>query len=449
MKRSIPSSNAASKAKKARVEIPDYHLTPSVKDESGNPIWPAPDDQMARARELIVECAKANQKTLICPDKDADGLTSGVILLRTLVALGLPESLIDVHLVQKGAAVVDEAERKAIASKQPKYIFILDHGSRKSPPVVPYPHKTLVIDHHYATESDFPDDSDHVTACNSPPVATTSLLTYTLCTALHPSVVEQCSWLCVIGTHGDLGSTIKWEAPFPDMTATLQAHSKKALNDAVSLVNAPRRTAAYDVASAWAALAGAADGPAPLLRNARLHEARREVAAEVERWTHTAPRFSADARVAVLRIASAAQVHPVVATRWAAHLRSSKLEVVMVANDGYLPGRVSFSCRIPKCARARDPPVNLIETLRGIAEGGEDGLLERLGDSFARGHKEASGGIISKECFEELMGVMGVGEKPVVRKAGENKKSVEKGTQRNTLMNYFAKSGQDLKGGVT
>ena len=401
---------------------------------------------MEKARGFIVECAKANQKTIICPDKDADGLTSGVILLRTLTALGLSKDLIDVHLVEKGAAVADEAEREAIASEEPKYIFILDHGSRKTPPLVPYPHKTLVIDHHYATESDFPDGSEHVTACNSPPVATTSLLTYTLCSPLHPSISEQCSWLCVIGTHGDLGSTIKWELPFPDMSETFKTHSKKALNDAVSLINAPRRTPAYDVATAWIALASASDGPAPLLRNARLHAARREVAAEVERCTHTAPRFSGDARVAVFRVSSAAQVHPVIATRWAGHLRSAKLEVVMVANDGYLPGRVNFSCRVPKCARARVPPVNLIETLRAIAEGGGESLVERLGESFAGGHKEASGGIVSKECFEELMSVMGVGERPTGKKDGENKRSVDKGAQKNTLMNYFAKSGQGLKG---
>jgi len=171
-------------------------------------------------------------------------------------------------------------------------------------------------------------------------------------------------------------------------------------------------------------------------------------AAEVERCAHTAPRFSGDARVAVVRVRSAAQVHPVVATRWAGHLRGAKLEAVLVANDGYLSGRVGFSCRVPKGARARDPPVNLIETLRAIAEGGGEGLLERLGESFARGHKEASGGIVSKEYFEELMGVMGVGEKPVGKKDGEDKKSADERAQKNTLMNYFAKSGQDLKEGV-
>ena len=43
----------------------------------------------------------------------------------------------------------------------------------------------------------------------------------------------------------------------------------------------------------------------------RLREAREETNAEVERCTHVAPMFSGDGKVALLRIASAAQVHPV------------------------------------------------------------------------------------------------------------------------------------------
>ena len=38
--------------------------------------------------------------------------------------------------------------------------------------------------------------------------------------------------------HGDLGTALKWRPPFPDMEATFRVHSKKAINDAVSAVNA-------------------------------------------------------------------------------------------------------------------------------------------------------------------------------------------------------------------
>jgi nanoRNase/pAp phosphatase (c-di-AMP/oligoRNAs hydrolase) len=374
------------------------------------------------------------------PDKDADGLTSGSILQKTLVLLGLDPSLISVHLLRKGGNIHGDEERAAMAAFEPSFIFVLDQGSRKSPPVIDLPHRALVIDHHQALDDDFPEQSVHVTACHSPPVATSSLLTYLICCEMHDRVSTTCDWLCVMGTHGDLGNTLKWEPPFPDMRATFKQYSKKAINDAVSLINAPRRTSSYNVGAAWAALT-AAKGPSELLTNRSLLAARAEVNAEVERCTHTAPQFSSDAKVAVFRINSAAQIHPVIATRWAGHLSSPKLEVVLVANEGYLPGMVNFSCRIPRSARARDPPVNIIEVLRGVADRAPDPTLRgRLGESFARGHKEASGGIVPKEEFEELMSIMEVGKKSE-GSASKSKKAKEGGTkQSNTLMNYFGKA---------
>ncbi|KAJ6439383.1 putative dhh family protein [Purpureocillium lavendulum] len=459
MKRAASSSaGAPPRGKKARPQVPDYHLTPSRRTDKGDTIWPAPEGQIERARQFIIEwyafpiqpytCDSSNypscsvtshQKTVIVPDKDADGLTSGAILRKTLLLLGLEAGLIEGHILQKGNTVHDDAERQAIAAKDPAYIFILDQGSRKSPPVIDAPHKALVIDHHWALDDDFPQGAEHVTACNSPPVATSSLLTYHICSALHDDVEFTCDWLCVMGTHGDLGNTLKWEPPFPDMKRTFKTHTKKALNDAVSLINAPRRTASYNVPMAWEALLAAAS-PADLLTNRALLSARAEVNAEVERCTHTAPKFSADARIAVFRISSPAQVHPVIATRWAGHLQSAKLEVVLVANEGYLPGMVNFSCRIPRSARAREPPVDIIATLRGLADGAADATLRaRLGESFARGHKEASGGIVPKQEFEELMAVLEMDRNASERKAAKSSKPLDKAKQSNTLDKYFAK----------
>ncbi|OAQ88916.1 single-stranded-DNA-specific exonuclease [Purpureocillium lilacinum] len=440
MKRQASSAPAApSRSKKPRPQVPDYHLTPSRRNGDGSAIWPAPEDQIERAREFILECVAAHQKTVIVPDKDADGLTSGAILRRTLILLGLEPELIEGHILEKGHTVHDEEERRTLAAREPAYIFVLDQGSRKSPPVVDIPHKALIIDHHWALDDDFPEGAQPVTACNSPPVATSSLLTYHICSGLHDDVEQQCDWLCVMGTHGDLGNTLKWEPPFPDMKPTFKKYTKKALNDAVSLINAPRRTASYNVPMAWEALL-AAGSPSDLLKNRELLSARAEVNAEVERCTHTAPKFSADARIAVFRISSQAQVHPVIATRWAGHLQSSKLEVVLVANEGYLPGMVNFSCRIPRSARARDPPVNIIETLRSLADKAPDQTLrERLGASFARGHKEASGGIVPKEEFEELMAVLEMDRKTSQPSVAKTKGSDGGNKQSNTLDMYFKK----------
>lgn len=111
----------------------------------------------------------------------------------------------------------------------------------------------------------------------------------------------------------------------------------------------------------------------------------------------------------------------------------------MVANYGYLPGKVNFSCRIARCARARDPPVNIIASLKGIAALDTTDLAQRLGESFARGHKEASGGIVGTAEFEELWKLMGVGETDPARAKARASKTGPVAAQKNTLNNYFAK----------
>ena len=67
-------------------------------------------------------------------------------------------------------------------------------------------------------------------------------------------------------------------------------------------------------------------------------------------------------------------------------------------------------------------------------------LVERLGGNFARGHKEASGGIVNTAEFEELCVLMKVGEKPEKAEGQSPKKNLEKSPQKNTLNNYFKKS---------
>lgn len=406
---------------------------------------------------LTAYSAKAQKRTLIVPDKDADGLSSGVILYRTLVALGLSEDLITAHLLTKGETVHSPSEAERMAAHEPGYIFVLDQGSRSSPAMVPSQSTTtLIIDHHHALESDFPEHSHHINASHFPPVATSSLLTYEICAPLHPSIPDQTAWLCCIGTHGDLGATLKWQPPFPDMSATLKQHTKSAITTAISLLNAPRRTATFDVLTAWTALLNAS-GPKDVAKDPRLNQARQEIAAEVERCTHTPPKFSKDGRVAVFRIDSEAQVHPLIATRWANHLKSKKLDVVMVANKGHLEGKVNFSCRIARHAKIRRSKegledVDIISILEEYASQDESGELRKMmGESFARGHRQASGGIVDAEAFEALVKVMGVGEKPDVEegKSGEQGKSPAKakvngvgGTpQKNTLANYFGKKG--------
>ena len=122
----------------------------------------------------------------------------------------------------------------------------------------------------------------------------------------------------------------------------------------------------------------------------------------------------------------------------AGFLKAKALEIVMVANTGYLPGMANFSCRIARSARARDLPVNIIESLEAAANLSTGDLVERLGEDFAKGHREASGGIVPQAEFEELMALLKVGEKPDPQPGSPSKKRKDPSVQKNNLRNYFA-----------
>jgi hypothetical protein len=48
-------SAEAPKPKKPKIIVPEYHLAPSRRYENGEIVWPAPKEQIERAREIIQE----------------------------------------------------------------------------------------------------------------------------------------------------------------------------------------------------------------------------------------------------------------------------------------------------------------------------------------------------------------------------------------------------------
>ena len=124
--------------------------------------------------------------------------------------------------------------------------------------------------------------------------------------------------------------------------------------------------------------------------HAVLNEARQQVRAEVARCSRVAPVVRPD--VALIRFSSKAQVHPLIATRWAPRL---KPRVVVAANDGYLPGRTNFAVR-------SQSDVDLVEWLRTL-----DFEPRRQGE-YANGHPRASGGSLATEDFERFLRAAGV-----------------------------------------
>lgn len=251
-------------------------------------------------------------------------------MYRTLTLLGLPPTKISIHHLAKCASIFSSTERAAIDSHDCTRIIVLDQGSQGGVSLANKTNqigqevKLMVLDHHYSKV--FPDDALTVSACESPPIATSSILTYCLCRDLHEKVTEKTDWLAIMGCFGDLGATaVKWgDGPWPaELGESVKIYTKKAITDSVSMINAPRRTAEFDgipihllrvfvslltesaftVAGAWSILEKAS-GPMEVAKSPLLRAARDRVNLEVERRTHTPPKFSKDGRVALLRISS-------------------------------------------------------------------------------------------------------------------------------------------------
>lgn len=55
MKRKPQHLEDQTRAKRSRPVVPEYHLTPSVRNDDGEIVWPAPVSQIRRAREIISE----------------------------------------------------------------------------------------------------------------------------------------------------------------------------------------------------------------------------------------------------------------------------------------------------------------------------------------------------------------------------------------------------------
>ena len=116
---------------------------------------------MAAARAFLRDCAAANAPTLLVPDKDADGLCGGMIIYRTLSALGLHQDNIHVHFVAKGSNVHNEAERERMEKYDTQFAIVVDQGSRRSGPIVRSAQdktqimRTLIVNHHWSDA--FPD----------------------------------------------------------------------------------------------------------------------------------------------------------------------------------------------------------------------------------------------------------------------------------------------------
>lgn len=337
--------------------------------------WPASEAALTAGRALLRSTAGP---VVVACDHDVDGLASGVLVERALERTGLQ---VEVVPVTRGAHVHEPGYRAQLARRAAALYVVTDMGSRAEPIALSAP--VLVIDHHDADA--FPPDAVVVSSARRLPVAPTSYLAYALLEQLVRS--DDLAWLALLGSAADLGAA----ASFGVLPALRELHRAKDVSESIALLNAARRSAEHDVATALRVLRAASSPRDIATANTpdveRLRTLRAEVAAEVKRCARVPPRIHGE--TAVIRIRSRAQVHPLVAVRWTSRLHD---KIVLVANEDFLPGRVSFVLR---SARKMD----LIAWLRALE-------LEDVGPDYARGHPAATGGNLSPEQFERLLSAL-------------------------------------------
>ena len=348
----------------------------------------------AAAREAfaaLVAALDRDARILVFHDSDADGVTAGVVLQLALERLGFTAVARRAPTRERDAW--SSANRAIVAEARPDALFVLDLGSRPEP-IVPGV-RCCLIDHH--RPDGVPPDALLITAYTWDLIPNTSLIVFDLCAAL--TDVEDLDWIAAIGALSDVGE----KAPFELLARVKKRYAMTDLKEATALVNAARRASDYQPETAARALLTHRT-PRELARSVApeveaLRAAREEVRQAMAEAKKAAPKFAGN--VALIRVRSRCQVHPVIAQIWRTRLPKY---IVLVANEGYLPGRVNFSARSAT-------GTNLLDFLRAIDLGEGEG-------SYARGHDHATGGSLPIARWNLLLEKLGFPEEDRARQAG-------------------------------
>jgi single-stranded-DNA-specific exonuclease len=318
----------------------------------------------------------------IISHNDADGLASAAIITRSLEGIGRPSW---VRVLGRGENPWAGGTAAELRASRAGGLIVADLGARLEPIVPGTP--TVIIDHHVRSEG----HAEGVTVLSGyglKPTPSSSLIALWCAQALGDT--EKLLWLAALGLIGDLGD----KAAFEELTEAKRRYGITALREATALVNAPRRASAGDASPALKLLLKAS-GPKEISAGTdpavqALVAAREEVKQAMAEARRAAPRFAG--RVALIRLHSACQVHPLIAQAWRNRLKG---HIVLAANTGYRAGRVHFAVR-----SATDE--NLIGFLRSHAPAGAD-------EHYGQGHEQATGGALSPAAWNEFVTGLGFG----------------------------------------
>ncbi len=324
------------------------------------------------------------RRPLILGHFDADGLSAVAILARAMERAGRPA---DLRITGKGENPWSPTLRQELEERAPGGLIVTDLGVREGDilPGVP----VLLIDHHVPTGT--PGTATVISGNGWVPEPTSSLLAYWCAQGLGDA--DDLLWLAAMGLIGDMA-----DPDIPELAEAQTRYGKTALRDAVSLVNAPRRTASADAGPALALLLKCAS-PKELIKGdhpetALLRAAKAEVAAALDSAKRTPPKVRG--QIAMIRFSSPCQIHPLVAQSWRGRLKD---KIVLAVNTGYRPGWVHFAART---ATGTD-------LIRFLAEHRPAGA----GEEYGSGHVQATGGALRPADWNEFAARIGFPEEKV------------------------------------
>ena len=183
---------------------------------------------------------------------DADGLAAAALLGRGLPRLGLQN--VEVVASGKGESAFGDGARERLAALGPDALVVTDLGVHAAGVLPGVP--TLYVDHH-RPEGAPTGPAWVVSGYSWDPIPCSAWLAHGLLAG--ETDVADLDWIAAVGVLSDLGE----KAPWPPLADVKKRHTATALKEAVALVNAARRAAAFDVATPLAALLTAA-GPRAL-----------------------------------------------------------------------------------------------------------------------------------------------------------------------------------------
>ncbi|RLD15159.1 MAG: hypothetical protein DRI28_01460 [Caldiserica bacterium] len=320
-----------------------------------------------------------NKKIVIFSHVDADGVSAGVLVYKTLKENGF--NVTDLLYPEKGENGFSDSAISRVLEKKPDVVFIVDLGSYKRN--FEGVEKVIIIDHH--KPEGVVENGVLFTSFPPPPYISAAYLSFLLFNNIDFSPKD---FLGAIGEAGDFGTGVK-DVPLYD--EILKKYKKKWVSYVASLVNAARRIPEFNIKTSTKYLMNANKFSDLLIETEEknlLETYRKRVKEEVDKWKRIRPKFSQS--LALIEINSKYLIHPIIAQIWRNVLKNY---IVVCANHGYIDGRVAFSMRTSLST-------SVLSFLRKYTE-------PSLDEDLGFGHERATGGIVTVDKWKDMLSLWG------------------------------------------